>query len=96
VLFRLRLFCVGLVATGFLLTINDSNASYVIICYNIRAYRSTGVVAVTRGKHQAELAVKKFEDAQNSSEREEALIRSGTVRSAGGEYATCNDASTAS
>jgi hypothetical protein len=53
------------------LTINDSNASYVIICYNIRTYRSAGVVAVIRGKHQAELAVKKFEDAQNSSDLHE-------------------------
>jgi hypothetical protein len=53
------------------LTINDSSASYAIICYNIRTYRSAGVVAVISGKHQAELEMKKFEEAQNSSDRHE-------------------------
>jgi len=70
-LFRLRLLCVGLVATGFLLTINDSGGSYAIICYNIRTYRSAGVVAVVGGKRQAELEMKKFEQAQSSSDRHE-------------------------
>jgi len=58
-------------ANGFLLTINDSSACYAIICYNIRTYRSAGVIAVIGGKHQAELELKKFEDAQNSSDRHE-------------------------
>jgi hypothetical protein len=58
-----------LFANGFLLTINDS--SYAIICYNIRTYRSAGVVAVIGGKHRAELELKKFEAAQNSSDRHE-------------------------
>ena len=60
-----------LVTNGFLLTINDSNASYAIVCYNVRTYRSAGVVAVVRGKHQAELELKRFEDAQKSSDRHE-------------------------
>ena len=58
-------------ANGFLLTIDENNASYAIICYNIRTYCSAGVVAVIGGKHQAELEMKKFEDAQNSSHRHE-------------------------
>jgi hypothetical protein len=53
------------------LTSNDSSASYAIICYNIRTYRSAGVVAVIAGKHQAELELKKFEEAQDSSDRHE-------------------------
>jgi hypothetical protein len=53
------------------LTINDSSASYAIICYNIRTYRSAGVIAVIGGKHRAEVELKKFEDAQNSSDRHE-------------------------
>jgi hypothetical protein len=62
---------VELVATGFLLTTNHSRPAYAIICYNIRTYRSAGVVAVIGDKHQAELELKKFEDAQNSSDRHE-------------------------
>lgn len=59
------------VTSGFLLTINDNSTSYAIICYNIRTYHSAGVVAVIAGKHQAELELKKFEDAQSSSDRHE-------------------------
>jgi len=53
------------------LTINDNSASYAIISYNIRTYHSAGVVAVIGGKHQAELELKKFEAAQDSSDRHE-------------------------
>ena len=67
----MRLNFVGPFANGFLLTINDSSASYAIIRYNIRTYRSAGVVAVIGGKDQAELELKKFEDAQDSSDRHE-------------------------
>ena len=55
------------------MTINDSGASYAIVCYNIRTYRSAGVVAVVGGKRQAELEMKKFEEAQSSSDRHEGL-----------------------
>jgi len=58
-------------ANGFLLTINDNSASYAIICYNIRTYRSAGVIAVIDGKHQAERELKRFEDAQQFSDRHE-------------------------
>ena len=68
-MFRLHLFFVGLIANGFLLTINDSSASFAIIRYNLRTYRSAGVIAVIGSRHQAELELKRFEDAQNSSDR---------------------------
>jgi len=60
-----------LVANGFLLTINDSSASYAIIRHNVRTYRSDGVIAVIRGRQNAESELKKFEDAQDSSDRHE-------------------------
>ncbi len=56
---------------GSYLTTNDSSTSYAIICYNIRTYRSAGVVAVIGGRHQAELELKKFEEAQDPSDRHE-------------------------
>jgi hypothetical protein len=59
------------VANGFLVTLNDASASYAIIRHNIRTYRSAGVVAVIRGKLNAELRLKKFEDSQDSSDRHE-------------------------
>ncbi len=62
---------IELLPNGFLLTTNDSSTSYAIICYNIRTYRSAGVVAVIGGRHQAELELKKFEEAQDPSDRHE-------------------------
>ena len=56
---------------GLFLTRDDLNASYSIILHNVRTYRSAGVVEVVRGKQNAELAVKKFEEAQNSADRHE-------------------------
>jgi hypothetical protein len=56
---------------GFSLTRDDLASSYVIIRHNIRTYRSAGVVAVLRGKQNAELELKKFEDAQDSADRHE-------------------------
>ena len=56
---------------GFSLTPNDHNASYAIIRYNIRTYRSAGVVAVIAGKQQAEQELKNFEVVQESSDRHE-------------------------
>jgi hypothetical protein len=62
-----------LVANGFLLTHNDSSSSYAIIRHNVRTYRSdlNGVIAVIRGRQNAESELKKFEDAQDSSHRHE-------------------------
>jgi hypothetical protein len=56
---------------GFFLTHDDLTASYAIIRYNLRTYRSAGVIAVIRGKQNAELQLKKFEDSQDSSDRHE-------------------------
>ena len=56
---------------GFFLTRDELNASYAIIRHNIRTYRSAGVIAVIRGKQNAELQLKKFEDSQDSSDRHE-------------------------
>lgn len=51
------------------MTLNDTSASYAIIRHNIRTYRSAGVIAVVRGKPNAELELKAFEDSQDSSDR---------------------------
>ena len=56
---------------GFFLTRDDLTASYAIIRYNVRTYRSDGVIAVIGGKRRAELELKKFEDSQNPSDRQE-------------------------
>jgi len=53
------------------LTRDDLDASYAIILHNVRTYRSAGVVEVVRGKQNAELALKKFEDFQSSSDHYE-------------------------
>jgi len=50
---------------------DDNSASYAIIRHNIRTYRSAGVIAVIRGKQNAESELKKFEDSQDSSDRHE-------------------------
>ena len=56
---------------GYFLTRDDLSSSYAIIRHNVRTYRSAGVIAVIRGKQNAELQLKKFEDAQDSSDRHE-------------------------
>jgi hypothetical protein len=56
---------------GFFLTRDDLTASYAIIRHNVRTYRSAGVIAVVRGKQNAESELKKFEDSQDSSDRHE-------------------------
>jgi hypothetical protein len=61
----------GFVANGFLVTLNDTSASYAIIRHNVRTYRSNGLIAVIRGKQNAELELKAFEDSQDSSGRHE-------------------------
>jgi len=57
--------------TGLLLTRDDLTSSYAIIRHNIRTYQSAGVLAVIRGKHNAESGLRKFEDSQDSSDRHE-------------------------
>ena len=56
---------------GPFLTRDDLSASYAIIRHNVRTYRSAGVIAVLRGKQNAESELKKFEDSQDSSDRHE-------------------------
>jgi hypothetical protein len=60
-----------LFAKGFLLTHNDTSSSYAIIRHNVRTYLSAGVMAVIRGKQNAELGLKEYEDAQVTSDRHE-------------------------
>src|SRR6202021_897589 len=54
-----------------LLISDDLMGSYVIIRHNIRTYRSDGVIAVVGGKQRAELELKKVEESQDSSDRNE-------------------------
>ena len=56
-------------ANGFYLTRDDLTSSYAIIRHNIRTFRSAGVLAVVKGRHNAESELKKFEDSQESSDR---------------------------
>lgn len=53
------------------MTRDEITSSYVIIRHNIRTYLSAGVLAVVRGKQNAELELKNFEDSQDSSDRHE-------------------------
>ena len=53
------------------LTRDYLTASYAIIRHNIRTYRSAGVLAVVRGKQNAESELKNFEDSQDPSDRHE-------------------------
>jgi hypothetical protein len=53
------------------LTRDELNSSYAIIRHNVRTYRSDGVVAVVRGKQNAELEVKKLEEFQRPADRHE-------------------------
>lgn len=56
---------------GSFLTRDELIASYAIIRHNVRTYRSAGVVAVVKGKENAEAELKKFEASQASSDRHE-------------------------
>lgn len=53
------------------MTRDELTASYAIIRHNVRTYRSAGVLAVVRGKQNAELELKNFEGAQAPSDRHE-------------------------
>ena len=61
----------GETANGVFLTRDESSSSYVIIRHNVRTYQSAGVVAVIKGRHNAEIALKKFEDSQSPADRHE-------------------------
>jgi hypothetical protein len=72
---RARLFAVLLVpfwcSRELFLTRDDLTSSYAIIRHNIRTYLSAGVLAVVRGRHNAESELTKFEGSQESSDRHE-------------------------
>jgi hypothetical protein len=53
------------------LTRDDLTSSYAIIRYNVRTYRSAGVLVVIKGRNNADSELKKFEDSQGSSDRQE-------------------------
>ena len=53
------------------MTREELRASYVIIRYNIRTYRSAGVVEVVKGKQLAESTLQKLEACQDSSDHYE-------------------------
>ena len=56
---------------GLFLTREHLTASYAIIRHNIRTYQSAGVLAVVRVTQKAESEMKKFEDSQDSPDRDE-------------------------
>ena len=62
---------IGYATNGFSLTRDETNTGYAIIRHNIRTYRSDGVVEVVRGKQNAQAAVKKWEDSQDSTDHHE-------------------------
>ncbi len=68
---RLFSFFVTTAGNELALTPNENNASFAIIVHNVRTYRSGGVMAVVRGKNNAEERLRKFQDAQSSSEQHE-------------------------
>lgn len=49
------------------MTREEQKTSYAIILHNVRTYRSGGVVAVVRGKQNAELTLKNFQASQSPS-----------------------------
>jgi hypothetical protein len=56
---------------GLSLTRDELSASYAIIRHNIRTYRSDGVVAVVRGKQNAESTLSNLQSSQNSADHHE-------------------------
>jgi len=46
----------------------ESKGSFAVIRYNLRTYESGGVMAVIRGRENAETILKRFEQTQNSSD----------------------------
>jgi len=56
---------------GASLTREEAITAYAIIRHNVRTYQSAGVVEVIKGKQNAETALKKFEDGQDSTDRHE-------------------------
>ena len=53
------------------MTRDESSTSYAIIRYNARTYESAGVVAVVRGRENAETGLKEIRDGQGSADHTE-------------------------
>ena len=53
------------------MTRDEITSAYAIIRHNIRTYLSAGVLVVVKGKQNAELELKKFQDSQDSLDRHE-------------------------
>jgi len=49
---------------------SESKASFAIVRYNARTYDSGGVMAVIKGREEAEAALKQMERSQNSGDRD--------------------------
>jgi hypothetical protein len=50
---------------------DESKASYAVIRYNHRTYVSGGVMAILKGRENAESMVRQFEASQSSADRQE-------------------------
>jgi len=50
---------------------NESKGSFAVIRYNLRTYVSGGVVAIIKGKSNAETTLKNLEGQQSSEDRHE-------------------------
>jgi hypothetical protein len=50
---------------------DPTTGSYAIICYNSRTYQSGGVVMIVSGKAAADSELKRLEDCQDSSHRQD-------------------------
>jgi len=48
----------------------ESKASFAIVRYNARTYDSGGVMAVVKGREEAEAALKQLERSQNPGDRD--------------------------
>ena len=48
----------------------DAKSSFALVRYNARTYDSGGVMAVVRGRNEAETLLKQFERSQNSLDRD--------------------------
>jgi len=48
----------------------DAKSSFALVRYNARTYDSGGVMAVVRGRNEAETLLKQFERSQSSHDRD--------------------------
>ena len=63
--------CSRQLGNGSFLKLDGIAGSYAIICYNSHTYQSAGVLVVVSGKATAESEVKRLEECQDSSHRQD-------------------------